>query len=107
MTSPAPVYIPQPTLAYRPSGLRDSQGNLIQASYEWQAFQGVYSGTNLIYSAFARPGASVDAPVWQISKLTYDGSGNVISITWPHNLYGVATSDYEFVFSNYAGYTYS
>lgn len=38
---------------------KDAQGNLIQDSYIGDmTFRGEYTGTNLIYRAYARPGAS-------------------------------------------------
>lgn len=67
----------------RPLGLQDSNYHVDQNTYSDEAFQGEYSGTNLIYKGFAKPGASVDEPVWQIAFLTYDMSNNVLMIQWP------------------------
>ena len=102
-----PVYVPQPTLASRPLGYKDAQGNLIPDSFNDEAFQGQYSGTNLIYKGFARPGSATSAAVWQIAFLTYDGSNNLTSIMWPQNTFGAASNDYQFIWDNRAGYTYS
>ena len=71
------------------------------------AFQGAYSGTNLIYRGFARPGASTSASVWQLAFMTYDGSNNLLSIQWPEDPNGHASNDYEFSWDDRATYTYS
>ncbi len=102
-----PVFNQAPTVKNRPIGFKDAQGNVIPTSFNDMAFQGQYSGTNLIYKGFARPGALTSAPVWQIALLTYDGSGNIISVTWPENTYGAASNDFQFIWDNRAGYTYS
>lgn len=91
----------------RPFGLLDGQGRVIPDSYQDLAFQGEYSGTNLIYKGFARPGAGTSDAVWQISKLAYDGSNNLTSITWPQDANAHASNDYQFVWANRATYTYS
>ena len=91
----------------RPLGMRDANGNLIQDSFDYEAFQGQYSGDNLIYSGYARPGTLVSAAKWQISKQTYDGSGNVTAIQWPQDSNSNASTDYQFVWNDRASYTYS
>lgn len=93
--------------ATSPMGKLDAQGRVDPYSFNNVAFQGEYTGTNLIYKGEARSGASTSAAAWQIAKLTYDGSDNVTSITWPQNSFGVATTAYEFVWDNRASYTYS
>lgn len=70
----------------RPLGLQDSNYHVDPNIYSDEAFQGEYSGQNLIYKGFGRPGASVNEAVWQIAFLTYDGSNNVLSIQWPLSL---------------------
>jgi|SRR5215207_6734107 len=86
----------------------DVNGRDITDSSDDMAFQGDYqAGTNLIYSAFARPGAATDAAVWQIQKHAYDGNDNLISTTWPQNSFGNASSEYQFVYDDRATYTYS
>ncbi len=67
----------------RPLGLQDTNYHVDPNLYSDEAFQGEYTGTNLIYKGFARPGASVDEAVWQIAFLTYDGANNVLTIQWP------------------------
>jgi len=37
---------------------------------------------NVIYFGFAAPGSSVTDSVWQIKKLVYSGTGNLLSIFW-------------------------
>lgn len=90
----------------RPIGKTDSKGQLSQDSFLDESFRGEYSGDNLIYKAFAKPGSDEGTLSWQIAFLTYDGSGNVLSITWPINAEGVPSSDYEFSWTARASYTY-
>jgi len=102
-----PVYIQQPTIGNRPMGRLDAQSRPIPGSWGDLAMRGIYSGTNLTYIGLARPGSSTSATVWQIRQLTYDGSNNLLSITWPQDSNGKASNDYEFIWNNYASYTYS
>lgn len=102
-----PVYNQMPTVQNRPMGRLDAQSRVIPNSFGDMAFQGDYSGTNLIYKGFARPGSSTTSAVWQIAKLTYDGSNNLLSITWPQDASGHASNDYQFQWSIRTGYTYS
>lgn len=90
----------------RPYVLLDTQLRPIQNSVDDLAFRGEYAGTNLIYKAFARPGASEGELVWQISFLSYDGSGNVVSIKWPLDSDGAFSNDYKFSWTDRASYTY-
>lgn len=91
---------------HMPRGHVDTQGYLSPDSFLDEAFRGEYSGTNLIYKGFARAGTLTSAPFWQIAKLAYDGSNNIISITWPLNSEGAASNFYEFTWNDRAGYTY-
>lgn len=96
---------------HRPYGRLDSQGYLDPNFFSDEAFQAEYSGQNMIYKGFARPGSDVASEVWQIAFLTYDGNGNVLTITWPRKLIdgdsvGPASNDYEFAWSNRASYSY-
>lgn len=95
-----------PYVGNRPLGMLDAQGELIQDSFDYESFLGEYSGTNLIYSGYARPGSLTSAGVWQISKQTYDGNGNVTAVQWPQ-VNGIASADYQFIWDNRATYTYS
>jgi hypothetical protein len=102
MTNPVPI-----SIKYRPSAFKDAQGNVIPASFQYQAFRGDYTGTNLIYQGLARPGSATSGAVWQICKMTYDGSNNRTAIQWPQTTSGTISSDYEFVWDNRASYTYA
>ena len=102
-----PVYNQTPTVGSRPIGYKDAQGTIIPDSYGYLAFRGEYDGSNnLIYKGFARPGSVTSAAVWQIAKLTYDGSGNITSILWPENTLGKASNDFMFEWDLRATYTY-
>ena len=101
------VYQPDPNAKNRPIARKDAQGNLIPPSFNDLSFRGDYTGTNLIYKAFARNGASESSSVWQIAKLAYDGSNNLTSIKWPQNASGHACNDYAFSYTDRATYTYS
>ena len=89
-----------------PYGLLDSQGRVIPTSYNDLAFQAEYAGNDLIYSGFARPGSSTGAVVWQIRKMSYDGAGNILTITWPENSQGNASTKFEFEWDERATYTF-
>jgi hypothetical protein len=101
----------------RPYGRVDAQGRIIPDSFNDEEFRGVYTGTNMTYKGFARPGADEADPVWQIAKLTYDGADNLLTVKWPENVYGHASTEYTFVWDDgtppgpghigYANYTYS
>lgn len=95
-------------LVNRPRGLLGPQGIIIPDSFIDNAFRGEYDASgNLIYKGFATPGSDEAAVVWQIAKLTYDGTGNILTIVWPQNSQGRASKDYEFAWSLRASYTYS
>lgn len=89
----------------RPILARDSQDNVVQDSSLDCAFQGEYSGANLIFVGYARPGTPTSAAKWQIKQLTYAGA-NLVSVTWPLNPNGTASTDFMFVWDNRATYTY-
>lgn len=61
---------------------------------------------NVIYTGRAKVGTADDEAKWQISFTEYDGNGAVDSVTWPE-ANGKASSDYQFVWDDRAGYTYS
>lgn len=102
-----PVYNQNVTLKNRPMARKDAQGNIIPGSFDDMAFRGQYTGTNLIYKGFARPGSSEGSLVWQLAFCTYDGSNNLLSITWPQDANGHACNDYQFSWTDRATYTYS
>lgn len=92
----------------RPLGMLDGQHQLNQTSYLFTSFRGdALSGTQLIYIGFARPGASEDDPVWQIRKLAYDTNGNIVSMLYPQNTMDDSLAEFEFVWTDRTGYTYS
>lgn len=70
----------------RPGGRTDTDYHLNPEFFSDEEFRGEYTGTNLIYKGFARPGGDEGEAVWQIAFLTYDGSNNVLSIQWPLGL---------------------
>ena len=93
---------------------KDAQGNVIQDSYVGDmTFRGAYTGTNLIYKAYARPGADEGDLVWQICLIAYDGSNNITSIKWPKALQsipsalGFPSSEFIFSWTDRATYTYA
>ena len=95
------------SLANRPYVKIDANQRAIYDSVDDLAFQGEYDGANnLIYKGFARVGANTASPVWQLAKMTYDASNNLLSITWPVNSFGAPSSDYEFAWTLRATYTY-
>jgi hypothetical protein len=102
-----PVFNQAVTVKNRPIARRDAQGNIIPGSYDDESFRGEYSGSNLIYKGFARPGSAEGDDVWQIAKLTYAGSNNLLSITWPQDANAHANNDYQFSWTDRATYTYS
>ena len=61
---------------------------------------------NPVFVGRAKVGTAVSESKWQIQQITYAG-GFVTSITWPENALGSASSEYEFVWNDRAGYTYS
>lgn len=85
---------------------RDQNYNLVQDKYGERSFRAEYSGSNMIYAAFALPGSSEGTRVWQIRFMTYDGSNNLVSIKWPQ-LNSKASTDYAFSWTARATYTYS
>ena len=91
----------------RPIGRLDAQGRVIPDSFLDESFRGEYTGIDLIYAGFARPGASESAAVWQITKMAYDGANNIVSIKWPQTAGGIPSNDYEFIWANRATYTFS
>lgn len=94
-------------MANRPLGKLDANWRAIPDSFSELSFRGEYSGTNLIYRGLARTGIAEGVSKWSIALLTYDGSDNLVSIKWPQNSKGHATSDYIFSWTARNSYTYS
>ena len=86
---------------------RDAQNNVCQDTYADRTFRGDYTGTNLIYRGYARPGSAEGDNVWQLAKLAYDGANNITSIKWPQASNGSASAHYSFNWTGRAGYTYA
>jgi len=92
----------------RARALLNTQGLPIPTSFDEESFRAEYDGSNNpTYLAYARPGSDESIRVWQISKQTFDGSGNILTIKWPINEDGAASNDYEFAWSDRATYTFS
>lgn len=95
------------TLETRPRLRQDTSLQFVQSTYnDERTFRGDYTGTDLIYRGYAVVGADTSVAVWQIAKLAYDGSHNVLSIKWPVNSSGATSSDYGFIWDNRAALTY-
>jgi len=89
-----------------PNLRRDNYGNVVQQSYDEKAFLGDYDGANLIYAGFAVPGSSESDRVWQIKQLNYN-TNNLVSVLWPQDPNGKASTDYSFSWDDRTSYTYS
>ena len=61
-----------------------------------------YAAGQPVYKGFAAPGTALSAAGWKICLFTYDGSGNLLSVTWA----GGSTS-YTNVWNNRASLSYS
>lgn len=58
------------------------------------------SSGNPVYVARAKAGTPVDEEKWQIQRLAYDANDSVVSVTWPENDEGNASTEYEFAYDN-------
>lgn len=95
------------TQATTPLLRKDGNYEVIQDSYGEKSFRGDYTGTNLIYRGFALAGSDEGLLVWQIAKLAYDGSNNLLSIKWPQVAGGTtASTGYDYSWTNRASLTY-
>ena len=62
-----------------------------------------YDGSgNMIYYGIAQPGTAVGSALWQIRKLDYDGSGNLLDM-----LYAGGSRSFTNVWNNRVGLSYS
>lgn len=101
------VFNQTPYAKNRPCSRKDAQGEVIPGSFDDMSFRGEYTGTNLIYKGFARPGAAEGSLVWQIAKMSYDGANNLLTILWPQDANAHASTEYMFSWTARATYTYS
>jgi hypothetical protein len=62
---------------------------------------------NAIYIGKAKVGTLTSEAKWQVSFQVYDGNNAITSRTWPQNDEGNASSEYEFVWDDRAGFVYS
>lgn len=62
---------------------------------------------NALYIGKAKVGTLTSEAKWQVSFQAYDGNNAITSRTWPQNDEGNASSEYEFVYDDRAGFTYS
>lgn len=60
-----------------------------------------YSGSNLEYLGYAPPSADEGDEAWIIKKYTYDGSSNVVKVTFADD-----SKAFDKRWTNYSGYTY-
>jgi hypothetical protein len=61
-----------------------------------------YNGSGqIIYQGYATPNSSKDKAVWQIRKLTYNGM-NLTDVQFAQG-----SKEFNFIWNNRAGYTYS
>jgi len=62
-----------------------------------------YDGNgNQIYIGWAQPGTAQSATGWRIMRQTFNASGNQITADWPS-----ASTAFNFIWDNRAGYSYS
>ncbi len=62
---------------------------------------------NVLYLGRAKVGTLTSEDKWQISFHAYDSNNSLTSQTWPQNDQGNASSEYEFVYDDRTGFTYS
>lgn len=94
-----------PPTNYRPFGRLDSQGRVIPRSFDSLAYRATTADAGT-YVAYARPGASESALVWQIQLQVFTDDV-LTSITWPQDPTGNASNDFIFAWSSASDYTYS
>ena len=58
------------------------------------------ANANPIYIGRARCGSSESFEVWQVSKLAYDANNGLVSMKWPENSLGAASTEYEFAWNS-------
>lgn len=87
-------------------GSGDRREFIVQDSEVTLRAQNDASG-NPIYIGRAKIGTGTAEDKWQIQFLAWDANNSVTSVTWPENVSGIASSEYEFIWDNRAVYTYS
>jgi len=58
-----------------------------------------------IYLGRAKAGVAETEQKWQLRQMTYDANGGVTAVKWPENDDGLASTNYEFVWSTFAALT--
>lgn len=61
-----------------------------------------YSGSNIIYVGRTFPGTETSEARFQIYKMSYDGSGNMLKLRWADS-----TDDFVKIWDNRATYDYT
>lgn len=87
-------------------GARDRKEYIVQDSEVAFRAENDANG-NPIYVGRAKVGILEGEEKWQIAFIEYDANQGVTSITWPQDSDGKASSNYEFIWTSRAGYTYS
>lgn len=87
-------------------GDRDRRQYIVQDSEVALQAQNDGNG-NPIFLGRAKAGTATSDPMWQIRAIAYDGNQGVTDVTWPQNDAGNASAEYEFIWDDRAGYTYS
>lgn len=57
------------------------------------------TNSNPIFVGRAKAGVPLDENMWQIRKITYDSNQGVTRVEWPQNGDGIASTNYEFIWS--------
>ena len=87
-------------------GASDRREFIVQDSEVALRAQNDASGSP-VYLGRAKVGILDAEAKWQIAFIEYDSNEGVTSVTWPQNSDGIASSNYEFVWDDRVGYTYS
>lgn len=99
--------LPQ-SLDGREHGKFGKAGHVMTGGLE-KTMQQDYSGTNMIYAGIADIGSATSSAVWQIKKMSYDGSNNLTSVTWAYttNANGIKEALSNQIWDNRAALTYA
>lgn len=55
---------------------------------------------NPVYVARAKAGTAITEAKWQLFNIAYDANDGIVSLLWPQNSEGNASTDYEFVYDD-------